>query len=135
MIAVPFPIIQLLFYRDSHVLNISFFQPKHSLPLLQACPAPEKYALISSHLLRLVPHSIQVLNNREIRIQKPIDTVLRAALLVLLQLAASDRTGYAFAPADIGKVVYRCLVLALVRSSLAAAVDAGRTASLALCSG
>ncbi len=72
-----------------------------------------------------------MLNNREIRIQEPIHTVLRAALLVLLQLAASDRARYAFAPADIGEVVYRCLVLAFVHSSFAATAGSDRCFSCA----
>ena len=51
--------------------------------------------------LRLVPHSIQMLNNREIRIQEPIYAILGTVLLVLIQLATTNRSRYAFLPADI----------------------------------
>lgn len=54
-----------------------------------------------------------MLNNGKIRIQKPIHAVLRTALLVLLKLAAADGASDAFAPADIGQVVYRCSISAL----------------------
>ncbi len=46
-----------------------------------------------------------MLDNREIRIQESIHTILRAALLALVQLAASDSSSNAFLPADVRKVV------------------------------
>jgi hypothetical protein len=48
-----------------------------------------------------------MLNNRKIRIQKPIHTILRAALLALLQLPAANIACYALLPADVGEVVHR----------------------------
>jgi len=62
-----------------------------------------------------------MLNYRKIRIQKPINTVLRTALLVLLQLATSNRSRYAFLPADIRQVVYGLLypgLLTLIHDEL-----------------
>jgi len=46
-----------------------------------------------------------MLNDREIRIQEPIHTVLRTSLLILIQLSASNCTRNAFLPADIGERV------------------------------
>ena len=48
-----------------------------------------------------------MLDNREIRIQKPIHTILRTALLAFLQLPASNRARYAFLPADIRQIMNR----------------------------
>jgi len=62
-----------------------------------------------------------MLDNREIRIQESIHTILRAALLALVQLAASDSSSNAFLPADVRKVVNRLLysrLLALIHDEL-----------------
>jgi hypothetical protein len=45
-------------------------------------------------------------NNLKIRIQKPIHTIRRTALLPLIQLPTLNRRRDAFAPADIREVVY-----------------------------
>jgi len=50
-----------------------------------------------------------MLNNRKIRIQKPPHTILRTALLALLQFPASDRPCHALLPADICEIVDRLL--------------------------
>lgn len=49
-----------------------------------------------------------MLDDRKIRIQKPIHTVRRARLLALVQLAAPDRARDAFLPADVREGMYRC---------------------------
>jgi hypothetical protein len=69
-------------------------------------PIPS-YTKARIHPLSLPPHSLQVLDNREVRIQKPVHAVLRTALLSLLQLAALNRPGHAFLPADIGQGMHR----------------------------
>jgi len=71
----------------------------HKLPLL--IPLMPQSSIQLSHLT-LRPHLVKVLNNLEIRIQKPIHTILCANLLILLQLPASDGTCDAFLPADVG---------------------------------
>jgi hypothetical protein len=48
-------------------------------------------------------------NNRKIRIQKPIHTVLRTALLTLLQFPTANRTRHTLLPADIREVMHRCM--------------------------
>lgn len=58
---------------------------------------------------RLIPHRLQMLNDQEIRIQEPIHTALRAALLSPVQLPAADRARDAFLPADVREVVNRCI--------------------------
>ena len=57
---------------------------------------------------RLIPHRLQMLNDQEIRVQEPIHTALRAALLSAVQLPAADRARDAFLPADVREVVNRC---------------------------
>lgn len=54
---------------------------------------------------RLIPHLVEMSNNRHICIQKSIHTILRAGLLVLIQLPTPNRARYAFLPADIGEGV------------------------------
>jgi hypothetical protein len=54
----------------------------------------------------LIPHRFQVLNNGEVRIQEPVDTILCAALLVPIKFPASDRPRHAFLPADVGQGVH-----------------------------
>lgn len=75
---------------------ISPSPPSSSTPSIPTSPSP---------LLR-IPHILQLLDNQEIRVQKPIHTVLRTALLRLIQLPALDRARDAFRPADIGEVVH-----------------------------
>ena len=48
-------------------------------------------------------------NDGHIRIQESIHTVLRANLLVPIQLPASNRTCYAFLPANVGERVDGCV--------------------------
>jgi hypothetical protein len=60
-------------------------------------------------LLLLIAHGVQVLDDGEIRIQKPIYAILSAALFSLLKLPTSDSTRYAFLPADIGEIMDRCI--------------------------
>jgi len=60
---------------------------------------------LASPALRLVPHRLQMLDNRQVSIQKPIHTVLRASLLSPLQLPAANRPRNAFLPADIRQIV------------------------------
>jgi hypothetical protein len=78
--------------------------PPHSRPH----PSNLIYPSISIHglfyvaiHLTLRPHLVQMLNDLEIRIQKPIHTILRTSLLVLLQLPASNRASNAFLPANV----------------------------------
>jgi hypothetical protein len=52
-----------------------------------------------------------MLNDRKIRIQKPIHTILRTALLALIQFAASNRTRDTFLPADVCEVVDRYTII------------------------
>jgi hypothetical protein len=55
---------------------------------------------------RLIPHRLQMLNDGEIRIQEPVDAVLRTALLVTVQLSAADRARHTFFPAHVGQGVH-----------------------------
>ena len=56
----------------------------------------------------LPPQRIQMLDDREVRIQKPIHTVRRAGFLALIQLAAPNCARDAFLPADVREGMYRC---------------------------
>lgn len=51
--------------------------------------------------LGLISQSLQMLNNRKICIHKPINTVCRARLLILVQFTTPDRARYTFLPANI----------------------------------
>ena len=64
----------------------------------------QPFALLQLSSL-LIPHIVQMLNDREIRIQEPIHTILRTSLLVLIKLSASNCPRDAFLPADIGEGV------------------------------
>jgi hypothetical protein len=44
-----------------------------------------------------------MLNRRKVRIQESIHTILRARLLVLVQLPTSNRARYTLLPADVGE--------------------------------
>ena len=46
-----------------------------------------------------------MLNNREIRVQEPIHTILRTALLALFELPAAYAARYAFLPAYIRQIM------------------------------
>jgi hypothetical protein len=65
---------------------------------------------LASPALRLVPHRLQMLDNRHVSIQKPIHTVLCASLLSPLQLPAANRPRNAFLPADIRQIVNGCAI-------------------------
>ena len=43
-----------------------------------------------------------------IRVQEPLDAILRARRLALIQLRRLDRAGDAFPPADVREVVHSC---------------------------
>jgi len=51
-----------------------------------------------------------MLNNRQVPIQKPIHTILRASLLTPFQLPTSNRPRNAFLPTDIGQIVDGCAI-------------------------
>ena len=55
----------------------------HTIRIAQIYFQYTPYASIVIHL-RLVPHSIKMFNDGEIRIQEPIHTILRTSLLVLI---------------------------------------------------
>ena len=65
--------------------------------------------LLRNVTLLLIPHRIQMFYNRKIRIQEPIHTILRASLLILVQLSTSYCASYAFLPADVGEGVDSCM--------------------------
>jgi hypothetical protein len=59
--------------------------------------------------LSLLPQSLQLLHDHVVRIQKPINTLPHAWLLVFVQLAILDvARRYALSEACIGEGVYRC---------------------------
>lgn len=66
------------------------------------------YLSLTSPALRLIPHRLQMLNNRQVPIQKPIHTILRASLLSPFQLSTSNRPGNALLPTDIRQIVNGC---------------------------
>lgn len=82
-------------------MPFSFLLSPHSIH-----PLYDSTALIGD---LLTPNIFQLLNHQQIRIQKAIHTVLRAALLALIQSLILDRAGDALGPADVGQVVDSCI--------------------------
>lgn len=87
-------------------------------------PPAQTYLSQSLHLLTcvtplhpLIPHILQMLQHRHIRIHEPIHTILRAALLILLQLPRRNLARHAFRPADISQAVHS-YIITLARAQL-----------------
>ena len=91
--------------RDLATLIIHTADPAASRPTA-IIYSHSNHCKLTSPALRLVPHRLQMLNNRKIPIQKPIHTILCTALLALIQLPTADGPSYTFLPADIGQGVY-----------------------------
>lgn len=54
------------------------------------------------------PHVLQLFQYQVVRIKEPLDAVLHAGFLVLIELAARDLRWNAFLEADVGEGVDRC---------------------------
>lgn len=84
-------------YTPARPIN-SYLEPSSIIPHLPCLIISSyKFAVPS----RLIPHSLQMLNDGKISIQKPIHAVCSTSFLSLIQLATPNGTRNTFLPTDI----------------------------------
>ncbi len=94
--------------RSSSHTQKPILHTQRGLQIVEPANQPAKFSL------RLIPHVIKMPYDGHIRIQESIHTILRASFLVPIQLPASNRTRYAFLPANVGEGVDSCVEQASV---------------------